>query len=144
MPPNPRPRLDPLTVEQRSERMASIRNKNTGPELTVRRLVHRLGYRYRLHSPQLPGHPDIVFTKRRKIIFVHGCFWHQHGCGKYKMPRTRSAFWGAKLGRNRQRDREVRRRLGALGWKILVVWECQIKNLVRLEERLDTFLGTPN
>ena len=115
--------MDTLTRAQRSERMARIRSRNTGPELAVRRLVYSLGFRYRLHGTGLPGKPDLVFASRRKVIFVHGCFWHQHpGCGR--QPKSRLEFWTEKLFQNRERDLRNQRKLRSLGWRILIVWEC--------------------
>ena len=137
---------DPLTPEERSKRMALIRAKNTKPELRVRKLVHSLGYRYRLHQVDLPGKPDIVFRGRRKIIFVHGCFWHQHRCPKgSRMPKTRVDFWRKKLEGNRRRDTDVRRRLEEDGWSTLVIWECETKPsmLDRLAARIVAFLDEP-
>ncbi len=118
--------MDPLTPTQRSERMSRVRHKDTKPEMVVRRLTHSLGYRYRLHRRDLPGQPDVVFPSRRKIILVHGCFWHQHGCPIYRYPKSRLEFWAPKLERNVRRDRENQARLRELGWEILV-WECQAK-----------------
>lgn len=133
-------RYDPLTEDARSERMSRVRGVDTKPELVVRRLVHRMGYRYRLHADGLPGTPDLAFRARRKVIYVHGCFWHQHGCRQYRMPRTRAGFWEPKLQSNKSRDAKVQREIRGLGWKVLVIWECQIKNLVRLQGRIATFL----
>lgn len=135
------PRYDPLSETERSERMSRIRNKDTKPELFVRGIVYRMGYRYRLHSKSLPGNPDLVFSSRHKVIFVHGCFWHQHGCSNYQMPKTKRAFWEPKLSRNRQRDYQVRRRLRILGWRSLVIWECSLNNTIKLCDRLGKFLG---
>lgn len=134
------PRYDPLTKEERSERMSRVRGVDTKPEMIVRRLAHRMGYRYRLHCKALPGNPDLCFVSRRKAIFVHGCFWHQHGCRNYRMPRTRKTFWEPKLARNKVRDLEVRRELRALGWRVMVIWECQTKNLETLRSRLVSFM----
>lgn len=134
------PRYDPLTKAQRSARMSRVRATNTQPEMTVRRLVHGMGYRYRLHAKGLPGHPDLAFKGRRKVIFVHGCFWHQHGCSQYRMPRTRTDFWELKLHGNKVRDAKVRRALRELGWEVLVVWECQAKDVVRIRNRIIAFL----
>lgn len=135
------PLYDPLSETERSERMSKIRNKDTKPELFVRGIVYRMGYRYRLHSSSLPGNPDLVFSSRHKVIFVHGCFWHQHGCSNYRMPKTKRAFWEPKLARNRQRDCQVRRRLRRLGWRSLVIWECSLNNTTKLCDRLGKFLG---
>lgn len=133
-------RYDPLTNAERSERMSRVRGVDTKPELMVRRLVHGMGYRYRLHFKALPGNPDLCFVSRRKVIFVHGCFWHQHGCRRYRMPRTRKAFWLPKLARNKARDLEVRRQLRALGWRVMIIWECQMKNFEKLRRRIVSFL----
>lgn len=132
---------DVLTPEQRHYCMSSIRGKDTKPELLVRRLMHALGYRYRLHVAALPGSPDIVFPSRRKVIFVHGCFWHRHRCHLGQVsPRTRREFWHQKFERNRQRDIVNRRRLRRQGWDVLMVWECQTKEPERLLGRLVPFL----
>ena len=118
-----------------------MRSKNTGIEMVVRRLVHRLGYRYRLHSRHLPGEPDLVFPSRRQIIFVHGCFWHRHDCRKGQHePRSRRDYWRHKLERNRQRDQTTAEELKKLGWCVLVVWECQTKHEGLLETRIRRFL----
>lgn len=134
-------RYDPLTKEERSERMSRVRGADTKPEMLVRRLIHGMGYRYRIHSRTLPGKPDLVFSSRRKVIFVHGCFWHQHGCRWYRMPKTRKNFWNPKLARNKTRDAEVRKELHAKGWRMLVIWECQARNLKRLGTKISVFLG---
>ena len=133
-------RHDPLTPQQRSERMSRIRRTDTKPELTVRRLVHSMGYRYRLHAKDLPGRPDMVFRSRRKVIFVHGCFWHQHGCKQYRMPRSRLSFWEPKLEGNVVRDRQSNALLEADGWGVLIVWECELKDLDSLAQRIKNFL----
>lgn len=134
---------DTLTPAERSERMSRVRGKNTGPEMIVRRLVHRLGYRYRLHRAGLPGRPDLVFTARRKVIFVHGCFWHRHddpACKLARLPKSRHEFWLPKLERNRARDARVLQELEERGWKSLAVWECQVKESERLENMIRGFL----
>jgi len=136
-------RHDPLSEEQRSERMSRIRRANTKPEMTVRRLVHGMGYRYRLHAKELPGHPDLVFRPREKVIFVHGCFWHQHGCSQYRMPKSRKEFWLPKLRKNVERDQYVYQQLETRGWGILLIWECQLKNIMPLRQRIKEFLGGP-
>ena len=131
---------DVHTPEQRSFNMSRIRSKDTKPEIVVRSLAHRLGYRFRLHRRDLPGTPDLVFPSRRKIIFVHGCFWHQHpGCRYATRPATREAFWAAKLKGNRDRDRRAMRALRRDGWGVLVVWECQTRNIDILAGRLSDF-----
>lgn len=135
---------DTLSPEQRSERMGRVRAKSSKPELRVRQLVHALGYRYRLHRADLPGTPDLVFPGRRKVIFVHGCFWHRHpepGCRLARMPKSRGEFWGPKLERNRERDLANEAALESLGWGYLVLWECELRDGVALENRIRTFLG---
>lgn len=131
--------MDTLTKAERSARMALVRGKDTKPELIVRRLTHAMGYRFRLHRRDLPGAPDLVFVSRRKVVFVHGCFWHRHpGCGR--TPKSRLGFWLPKLTENRRRDLRAQRRLRALGWRPLVVWECQLRRTGGLERRLRRFL----
>lgn len=133
-------RLDPLSPRQRSERMSKIRQADTKPEMCVRRLVRGMGFRYRLHVKSLPGHPDLVFMSRQKVIFVHGCFWHQHGCGRYRMPRSNREFWEPKLASNAERDKVTLTLLAQDGWKVLVIWECQIKDMDKLKLRIVEFL----
>ena len=136
-------RTDNLTPEQRKRTMARVKSMNTTPEMIIRRIVHRMGYRYRLHSHQLPGNHDMVFVKRRKIIFVHGCFWHGHECKSgIKQPKTNSEYWLRKLQRNKSRDTETYEKLKELDWEILVVWECELKNREHLIENLHRYLGT--
>lgn len=121
--------------------MSRIRSKDTKPELTVRRLVHSLGYRYRLHVADLPGKPDLVFPSRRCVIFVHGCFWHRHkGCQRCRLPKSRLDFWKPKLEANKRRDVTNKRGLTQLGWRYLVVWECQVKD-DNLTNKIVEFLG---
>lgn len=134
------PRYDPLTRAERSERMSRIRNADTKPEMLVRRLVHGMGYRYRLHARDLPGNPDIVFRPRNRVILVHGCFWHQHGCSQYRQPRTRQSFWGPKLAKNKMHDAKVRSALRRQGWHVMVIWECQIRRESVLKKRIKQFL----
>lgn len=134
---------DTFTKAERSRIMAAVKSRDTGPEMTVRRLVHGLGFRYRLHDQGLAGHPDLVFPSRRKIIFVHGCFWHRHRCeAGQSMPASRVDYWQAKFERNRSRDVRVRRQLARDDWRVLVIWECQTRNLDRLRKKLKTFLGS--
>jgi DNA mismatch endonuclease, patch repair protein len=122
--------------------MAAVRSKNTKPEMCVRRLVHSLGYRYRLHSTKLPGRPDLVFPRRRKVIFVHGCFWHRHAdCLKATVPKTRTEFWEQKLDGNVARDRRIERMLNDDGWGVLILWQCELQGTERLSRRLHDFLG---
>ena len=134
--------MDNLTSEERSRHMASIRGKDTGPELTVRRLVFSLGFRFRIHRSDLPGTPDLVLPRLKKVIFVHGCFWHHHGnsCSKSRTPKSRTAYWADKFRLNRLRDRRVQRHLKKRGWGCLIIWECQLKDLDRLQSRILLFL----
>ena len=122
-----RKRLDPLSAEQRSERMSRIRSRDSQPELALRKMVFLLGYRYRLHDRRLPGRPDLVFPSRRCVIFVHGCFWHQHDCENYRQPLNSVKFWSEKLSGNVLRDAATRKRLSSEGWRVLVVWECELR-----------------
>ena len=125
----------------RSQVMAAIRSKNTKPEMLVRRLVHSMGYRYRLHRADLPGKPDLVFPTARKAIFVHGCFWHQHErCRGAHVPRSNAAYWKPKLERNRTRDAEHAKALESTGWQVLILWECELKDTELLRTRIVTFL----
>lgn len=134
--------IDFLTSEQRSAFMARIRRKDTSPERAVRRLLHRLGYRYRLHHPDLPGCPDIVFTRRRLAIFVHGCFWHAHeDCRRARIPKTRSDYWKAKFQRNKARDERDQKSLRELGWKPYVIWECETGDVEFLEALFRGIIG---
>lgn len=132
--------MDTLTPAQRSDRMSRVRSRDTKPELMVRRMVHKMGYRYRLHRRDLPGIPDLVFPSRRTIIFVHGCFWHGHACKRARLPRTHVVFWREKQSYNRVRDSANRRRLRRLGWKVTVVWECQLRDVLAVQKRLAAFL----
>lgn len=132
---------DKLTPERRSANMAKIRAKDTKPELLVRRMVHRFGARYRLHRRDLPGTPDLVFNSRRKVIFVHGCFWHLHSCRDGRIPASRRDYWEPKLTRNKERDDAACAALQAMGWQVLVIWECETKDVAALEQRLRDFLG---
>ncbi|NJO36914.1 MAG: DNA mismatch endonuclease Vsr [Rhizobiales bacterium] len=132
---------DFLTPAERSERMARVRGKHTAPELIVRRLLHGMGYRYRLHRRELPGSPDIVFPSRKKSIFVHGCFWHRHaGCRLTTMPRTHADFWQAKFASNIARDRRNVKALEELGWIALVVWQCETRESYMLAGQFRAFL----
>jgi DNA mismatch endonuclease, patch repair protein len=122
--------------------MGLVRSKDTKPEWVVRRLVHGLGFRYRLHVRSLPGNPDLVFPKRGKIIFVHGCFWHRHGTCKFtRWPKSRMEFWRPKLEANHERDQVHQRALRKLGWKVLIIWECQLKDQMKLAARITKFLA---
>lgn len=123
--------------------MSRIRSKNTQPELTVRRLLWGMGYRYRTHPKNLPGKPDIIFRGRQKAIFVHGCFWHRHsGCAKAYVPRTREEYWLPKFKRTTQRDKNCEEDLRELGWDVLIIWECETKNLELLESKLRGFMSS--
>lgn len=132
---------DTLTQEERSERMRRIRSKNTKPELRVRRLIHSLGYRYRLHGNSLPGRPDLVFPGRHKVIFVHGCFWHAHGCKVSNIPKSRAEYWKEKFEANKKRDERNLSEIRALGWEALVIWECEVPDESVLNEIAVKFLG---
>nr|VFK58737.1 MAG: DNA mismatch endonuclease, patch repair protein [Candidatus Kentron sp. TC] len=132
---------DPPPTPERSRLMSRVKSADTTPEWIVRRLLHGMGYRYRLHRKGLPGTPDIVFPGRRKAIFVHGCFWHRHeGCGMTTTPKTRAAFWREKFEANRERDLRKFRKLAAMGWEYLVVWECETRRKDDLKRRLSNFL----
>lgn len=127
---------------ERSALMSRVRGKNSEPEMAVRRVAHALGYRFRLHRRNLSGTPDLVFPRLRKVIFVHGCFWHRHeGCHRTTTPKTRAAFWANKFERNIERDALNESKLRTLGWNVLVVWECQTFDPVALAQRLDTFFS---
>lgn len=135
--------MDTLTPSQRSERMSRVKGKGSRAEMTVRRLVHGLGYRYRLHIKGLPGKPDLVFASRRKVIFVHGCFWHRHSdptCHLARLPKSRHEFWIPKLEGNRDRDRRNLAVLAEQGWSVLVVWECELDEPSSVENKIRTFL----
>jgi DNA mismatch endonuclease (patch repair protein) len=123
--------------------MSRIGGKDTAPEMAVRRLLHALGYRFRLHRRDLPGTPDLVFPSRRKVIFVNGCFWHAHGCRIGHPPKSRPEFWLPKLERNRAKDKRDRQALRSLGWDVLTVWQCQTKSPDRLKTKLVSFLRPP-
>ena len=132
---------DTCSQELRSEIMARIRSKDTKPEMIVRRLIHGMGYRYRLHVRKLPGSPDIVMTSRRKIIEVRGCFWHGHkNCKNARIPKSRIDFWTRKIKNNQDRDSANKIRLEATGWKLLEIWECETRNIAELKVKLETFI----
>jgi DNA mismatch endonuclease, patch repair protein len=136
--------MDKLNPTERSAQMRRIKGKDTKPEMVVRRMVHALGYRYRLHRRDLPGCPDLSFGPTRQAIFVHGCFWHQHGencCKLTRLPKTRVDFWRSKLEGNRERDNRCQEALFSLGWQILVVWECELVYREQLKNNLIAFLG---
>ena len=137
--------MDNLTPERRSENMRRIKGQNTGPERLVRSLLHKLGFRFRLHRRDLPGVPDIVLPKFRTVIFVHGCFWHRHkGCPDATLPKSNSAFWANKLESNRLRDVANRRKLKSAGQNVLVVWECELSDVKALNLRLKESLLAHN
>jgi DNA mismatch endonuclease (patch repair protein) len=136
--------MDTLSAEDRSHRMALIHGKDTKPEMIVRRLAHRLGYRFRLHHKRLPGHPDLAFPGRKAVVLTHGCFWHRHAdpdCSLARLPKSRLDFWLPKLESNRRRDDENRSRLEAMGWRVLAIWECELRELDAVTKRLVEFLG---
>ena len=133
---------DHLSPEERSWNMSRIKSKNTKPEKTVRSTLHKMGYRFRLHRKDLPGKPDIVLAKHKTVIFVHGCFWHQHkGCKYAYQPKTRAGFWRDKLQGNCERDIRTRKELRKMNWKARVIWECQTKNPAKLNKNLEQLLG---
>ena len=132
--------VDHLPPHIRSSLMARVRTQHTKPEICVRQRVHRMGFRYRLHRRDLPGRPDLVFPGRQKVIFVHGCFWHQHDCSRGKRPASNTEFWNAKLDENIRRDLESISSLKEQGWSVLVVWECETKDLKRLDARIRAFI----
>ncbi|MBK1736223.1 very short patch repair endonuclease [Halorhodospira abdelmalekii] len=132
---------DTLSPQERSKRMSLIRGTGTAPEMKLRRLVHGMGFRYRLHIKDLPGKPDLVFPSRRAVIFMHGCFWHRHkGCRLARLPKSKLDFWGPKLEANRKRDSRNQRRLKDLGWRVLIVWECQMADVDRVSAVVREFL----
>jgi DNA mismatch endonuclease (patch repair protein) len=124
--------------------MQSVRQKDTGPEMTIRRELHRRGYRFRVHKKGLPGRPDIVFPARKKVIFVHGCFWHGHDCSKGRLPKIRNEYWKPKIDSNKARDERTINELKSIGWESLVVWQCEIKSFEQVLGNIVTFLGSPN
>jgi DNA mismatch endonuclease, patch repair protein len=134
--------MDKLTPERRSENMRRIKSKDMKPELLIRKLAHGLGYRFRLHRRDLPGKPDLVFPGRKKVILVHGCFWHQHTeCREGRMPGSNKDYWNPKLKRNVERDADNLEKLHESGWQTLTVWECETKNIDALKKRLSKFLA---
>ncbi len=136
-------RSDVLTPEQRSRCMSSIKSKDTLPEMVVRSLVFSMGYRYRLHDRKLPGSPDLVFKSLRKVIFVHGCFWHMHDCRYGRVtPKVNAGFWVAKRNRNMQRDMEAMQKLEAENWAVLIIWECETKDRETLAKSIKNFLAS--
>ncbi|HDR9178033.1 TPA: DNA mismatch endonuclease Vsr [Burkholderia vietnamiensis] len=136
--------MDNLERSGRAALMRRVKRKNTTPELAVRRMLHARGYRYTLHNSRLPGCPDIVFSRRRKVVFVHGCFWHGHTCRHGRLPKTNVEFWERKIAQNRARDERVERELMAMGWSTYSVWQCEIKDADLLLTVLSAFLGPPS
>lgn len=134
---------DTRSPAQRRRIMQAVKSKDTGPEWAVRRALFAKGYRYRLYPKTLPGRPDIAFPGRKKAIFVHGCFWHGHGCTKGRLPKSRLEYWGPKIEENKRRDARKIAELEAMGWRATVVWECEIKDMTSLEARLIAFLENP-
>jgi DNA mismatch endonuclease (patch repair protein) len=132
---------DTRTQEQRRRIMQSVGQKDTLPEMLVRRLAHALGHRFRLHRRDLPGRPDLVFPRARKVIFVHGCYWHGHGCAKGQLPKSRIDYWGPKIARNRQRDAEAVDKLESSGWSVMTIWQCEAIQPEKLLRILKGFLG---
>lgn len=135
--------MDKLSQQRRSDNMRRIRSKDTTPELMLRRLVHAMGYRFRLHRKDLPGKPDLVFPGRKKVVFLHGCFWHQHkNCREGRLPGTRREYWEPKLARNQERDVLSEAALKSLGWHVLTLWECEVeKKPAAVSKELRRFLG---
>ena len=134
--------MDTLSRAERSKHMALIRSTNTKPELLVRDIVDTCRYRYRLNVSNLPGKPDVVFPRQRKVLFVHGCFWHRHpGCRSARLPKSRTQFWVPKLTENRRRDLRNISRLRRAGWRVRVIWECETRCIEELKEKLRRFLG---
>jgi DNA mismatch endonuclease (patch repair protein) len=133
---------DTRTPEQRSRIMASVGSRDTGPEKLVRSLLHKMGYRFRLHARDLPGRPDIVLPRYRTAIFIHGCFWHGHkNCGKSGRPKSNVDFWNEKIDRNKKRDAAAIVSLKALGWRVRVIWQCQLRNEMALRKRIERYFA---
>jgi len=133
--------MDSVSPARRSEIMGRVRSRDTVPELFVRRLVYAMGYRYRLYVKELPGKPDLVFRTRKKIIFIHGCFWHRHiNCPLARLPKSREDFWVPKLEANRQRDLKIERTLQEANWKVLIIWECELGDIDKLKNKIKEFL----
>jgi DNA mismatch endonuclease (patch repair protein) len=132
---------DTVDKQTRSRIMAQVTGKNTKPEIMVRRLLWRMGFRYRLYDKYLAGKPDIVFTKKKKVIFVHGCFWHGHcGCKRAKLPESNAEYWRTKIQSNIERDAANTAKLQAAGWQVLILWECELKDMDELRSKLSNFL----
>lgn len=134
--------IDTLTPDQRSRLMSRIRGRDTTPELVVRSMLHRMGYRFRLHRKDLPGKPDVVLPRHRKVVLVHGCFWHGHGCKLGPVPKSNQGYWSPKIAGNRARDARNALALAELGWQVLELWECEIRDLKGTEQRIKEFMLT--
>jgi DNA mismatch endonuclease (patch repair protein) len=134
--------VDRVSSEVRSAIMRAVKSRHTGPEMIVRRAAHAMGFRFRLHDGKLPGKPDIVLRRHRSAILVHGCFWHGHACAKGRLPKSNRKFWTEKIARNRLRDSQAIAALRRLGWKTLVVWQCQTRDSSMLRRKLERFLGS--
>ena len=133
--------IDTVSPKKRSWMMGRVKNKNTAPEIKLRKLIFSMGIRYRLHCKDLLGRPDIVFQGRKKVIFMHGCFWHGHpNCKASKLPETRKDFWNTKINSNQVRDRENIRDLENLGWKVLIIWQCELNDVLNIAEKIRSFL----
>jgi DNA mismatch endonuclease (patch repair protein) len=133
--------MDRIDPAKRSWVMAQVKGQDTGPEKTVRSLLHRMGYRFRLQRADLPGKPDIVLSKFKTALFVHGCFWHRHlGCKRASTPTSNTGYWSTKFSRNVERDMKNQKELEALGWRVLIIWECEMKSTSALQDRLKDFL----
>ncbi|WP_224080085.1 very short patch repair endonuclease [Cupriavidus laharis] len=133
--------MDKVSAHQRSSNMAAVRSRDTAPELAVRKLLHSMGLRFRLHRSELPGTPDIVLPRHRAVVLVHGCFWHGHSCPRGRAPTSNTDFWLPKLDRNKARDAEQVNALRALGWRVLIVWECEVRDTRTLRRRLGRWFG---
>ena len=135
--------MDRISKQKRSKNMASIKSKNTGPELVMRKLLHSKGYRFKIHDKKLPGKPDIVMPKHKVVVNVNGCYWHYHGCNRSNIPKTQTRYWVDKLEHNKRRDFQNKRKLKKLGWKVIDVWECTLrkKNLEKTFNRLERLIA---
>jgi DNA mismatch endonuclease (patch repair protein) len=133
--------MDTRTPAQRSFIMSAVKGKNTSPELLVRRLIFNMGYRYRLHGKGLPGKPDLIFPSKRKVVFVHGCFWHGHGCKKGQLPKSRLDYWAPKIAANQARDGRQLDELRHMGWETLTLWQCELNDAAQLAIKVRKFLG---
>jgi len=133
---------DVFSPDARSRVMSQIRGKDTGPEMIVRRLAHAMGYRYRLHRSDLPGKPDLVFPRYRSVVFVNGCFWHGHTCGRGKRPASNTEFWDGKLEATKKRDARVVQELESRGWRVLTLWQCELGDAADIADRIRSFLET--